>query len=91
MDCDRFQVTHPALYTRVRQAVNAERVARRTALRERQITHIHATARRLVGQGTPLTYTGLLAAAGVDHNCGFRDPLIHDVLEQWIGDPMPPD
>ena len=21
-----------------------------------------------------------LAAAGVDHNCGFRDPLIHDVL-----------
>ncbi len=91
LDCDRFQVTHPALYARVRQAVNAERVARRTALRQRQITQIHATARRLVRQGSPLTYTGLLAAAGVDRYYGFRDRLIHEVLEQWIGDPEPCD
>lgn len=91
VDCDRFQLTHPALYARVRQAVNAERVARRTALRQRQITLIHAAARRLVGHGNQLTYTGLLAAAGVDRYYGFRDPLIHDVLEQWIGDPVPGD
>ncbi|GAC1336007.1 MAG: hypothetical protein NVSMB22_28690 [Chloroflexota bacterium] len=46
---------------------------------------------RLVAQGVPLTYTGLLAAAGVDRYYGFRDPLIHDLLEQWVGDPMPPE
>lgn len=85
----RLQVTHPDLYARVRQAVEAERVARRTALRQGQIAQIHAAASRLVAAGSRLTYTGLLKAAGVDRYYGFHDPLIHDVLEQWIGDPRP--
>jgi DNA-binding XRE family transcriptional regulator len=91
LDCDRLQIAHPMLHDRVRQAVHAERVVRRTALRQRQIIQIHAAARRLVDQGSRLTYTGLLAAAKVNRYYGFRDPLIHDVLEQWIGDSMPCD
>ncbi|HEY3081273.1 MAG TPA: TniQ family protein [Chloroflexota bacterium] len=90
VDRDQLQVTHPDLYARVRRTVEAGRAAMRTARRQRQIALINAAAARMVADGSPLTYTSLLATAGVDRLYGFRDPIIHDLLEQWIGDPTPP-
>lgn len=91
LDRERFQAAHPAIYARAREAVDAERAARRAARHRQRLARIDAAARSLVAQGRPLTYTGLLAAAGVDRYYGFRDPRIHDRLEQWVGDPRPGD
>jgi DNA-binding CsgD family transcriptional regulator len=91
VDRDRLQLTHPELYARVRRTVEAGRAAMRAARRQRQIARIAAAAAGLIADGIPLTYTGLLDAAGVDRYYGFRDPIIHDLLAQWIGDPAPRD
>jgi len=87
----RLQLGYPALHRRLREAAAEDRAARQLAQREHRIAQINAAALRLVAQGVPLTYTGLLQAAGVDRYYGFRDPLTHDLLEQWVGDPMPPE
>ena len=63
----------------------------RAARRQRQIARIDTAAAGLIADGIPLTYTGLLDAADVDRYYGFHDPIIHDLLEQWIGDPAPRD
>jgi hypothetical protein len=89
MDRDRLQTVAPELYARVRQTVEADRTAARAVRRQRQLAQIDTAAARLVAAGVRLTYTGLLRASGVDRYYGFRDPVIHDLLEEWIGDPTP--
>lgn len=89
-DRESLRTTHPELYGRVRRAVEAGRAAARAARRQRDMAQIDAAAARLVADGVHLTYTGLLKAAGVDRCFGLHDPLVHDLLEQWIGDPTPP-
>lgn len=87
----RLLTAYPALHQRLRQAAVGDHTARQVAQRAHRLAQINAAAARLVEQDIPLTYTGLLTTAGVDRYYGFHDPLIHELLEQWVGDPMPPD
>lgn len=84
-----LKATYPDLYQRLRQEVEMERAAQQATRRERHAAQIDAAATRLITEGVRLTYTGLLKAAGVDRYYGFHDALIHERLEQWIGDPEP--
>ena len=45
----------------------------------------------MLDAGEQSGFGGLLKTAGVDRCFGFRDPDIHDLLEQWVGDPTPRD
>jgi len=85
----RLRAGYPDLHTLVHQAITADQAARQTALRQQHVLRINAAATRLIDTRVRLTYTGLLQAAGVDRYYGFRDPIIHDLLEQWIGDSPP--
>ena len=85
----RLQLLYPELHKRVREVVEAERAAQRLALRQRHCVQINTAAAHLIEQGIPLTYTGLLKAAGVDRYYGFRNAIIHSLLEQWIGESTP--
>jgi DNA-binding CsgD family transcriptional regulator len=87
----RLRAGYPDLHARMHRALEADRAARQIARRQQHVLRINAAAARLIEARVRLTYTGLLQAAGVDRYYGFRDPIIHDLLEHWIGDSPPRD
>ncbi len=85
--CDQY----PELYPMVRQAVQEHQARIKNLRLEMRCVEINEAAARLVSRGVRLTYKALLEEAGL-HLCKSRlDPVIQELLRQWVGNFAPGD
>ena len=80
--------THPQLYAMVRQVVGEHNAHFKMACQQQQCLQINEAAARLVARGVRLTYHGILKEAAVGRRQMEADPVIRELLDHWIGDPL---
>lgn len=75
----------PELHTLIREALDDRRVRLKTLRTQRECAQINEAAARLVAIGSRLNYAAILREAGLSVYRGQCDPVIHDLLQQWVG------
>lgn len=82
---DRLRLDYPELFRLVQQAARSHRARWRDARRQARQAAINAAAARLVARGTRLTYGIILKEAGLSTHTPKSDPVLRDLLQQWVG------
>jgi hypothetical protein len=86
-----LQDYHPELLTMIRQA-SSEQLARIRAAHIQTISaQINEAASRLAARGIRLNYQAILKESGLSRYKAQCDPIVHDVLQQWVGSFSPND
>jgi len=79
---------YPTTYAMVRQVVAEHNAALQVARHQKELALINEAAARLVAQSIRLTQGSILREAGLSLSRMAADPLIHKLLDHWIGDPI---
>ena len=75
----------------IRQGIDEHYAEMKASRRKTECTLINEAAGRLVAQGSRLTYGSILKEAGLSPYRAKCDPVIRDLLQQWIGGFAPGD
>ena len=79
---------YPTTYAMVRQVVAEHNAALQVARHQKELALINEAAARLVAQSIRLTQGSILREAGLSLSRMAADPLIHKLLDHWIGYPI---
>lgn len=82
---ENLRKSFPELYTLIRKALDDRRVRLKTVRTQRECAQINEAAARLVANGSRLNFASILREAGLSKYRGQCDPVIHDLLQQWVG------
>ena len=85
LSTENLRKLFPELYTLIREALEDRRVRLKTLRTQRECAQINEAAARLVANGSRLNFAAILREAGVSKSRGKYDPVIHDLLQQWVG------
>jgi transposase len=75
----------PQLHALIREAQEDRRIRLKTLRTQRECAQINEAAARLVANGSRLKFASILREAGLSKYRGQCDPVIHDLLQQWVG------
>lgn len=88
---NKLHQSYPELHAMVRQALNEHQAEIKASRTKTECARINEAAVRLVVQETRLTYGAILKEAGLGKYRAKCDPVIRDLLQQWIGGFAPRD
>jgi hypothetical protein len=81
----RLSKSYPELSAIVRQAVEEHQVEVKARHVQMVCARINEVAARLVAEGSRLTWVAILKGAGLNKYRGQNDPVVHNLILQWIG------
>lgn len=91
LSLERYRHFFPELHALVREVIEERQAAVKTSRTERECAEVNAAAARLVVRGARLSCATILQEAGLSKYRNQCDPVIHDLLQQWIGGFAPRD
>ena len=85
MRSDRLSKSYPELSAMIRQAVEEHQVEVKARHTQMVCAQINEVAAHLVAEGSRLTWAAILKGAGLNRYGVQNDPVIHNLIQQWLG------
>lgn len=77
---------YPELYAMIQQAKAEQQAKLKAACTQARCVRINEAIARLMAQGFPLTMAAIARESGVTHHQIEHDPVLDDLLHQWLDD-----
>ena len=87
MTPERLSRICPALWTSVKEAVQAHKEGLKEQKQQQRCAHVNKVAADLIAQGQQLTVRKLLKETGVTPYVYQFDLVVRELIQQWVSDP----